>query len=142
MSTFFWKKIGSKDFLGGLGLGFLFVAGIDYPDEKYLELEKEVKSELNNQLIKLIHEGVSVILDYGFWTRKERDRYKEIIQAAGGYWQLLYFKASPETLAKRLRKRNAHKGANSFFITRSMLDDFVERFEIPHKEAEQILYQN
>ncbi|MBP6007900.1 MAG: hypothetical protein KA740_09375 [Rhodoferax sp.] len=26
MSTFFWKKIGSKDFLGGLGLGFLFVA--------------------------------------------------------------------------------------------------------------------
>lgn len=118
------------------------VAGIDYPDEKYLELEKEVKSELNNQLIKLIHEGVSVILDYGFWTRKERDRYKEIIQAAGGYWQLLYFKASPETLAKRLRKRNAHKGANSFFITRSMLDDFVERFEIPHKEAEQILYQN
>lgn len=117
------------------------VADIDYPGEKYVELEKEVKNKLNSRLKELLMAGASVILDYGFWKREERDECKRMVQANGGSWKLFYFKASPTILAKRLRLRNTQSDANSFFVTHAMLDDFIGRFEAPCDEGEQVITQ-
>src|SRR6266536_696019 len=73
-------------------------AGVDYPAEKYPEYEAVAKKELQAKLVELLKNGQSVVLDYGFWKRAERDFYKRLVEENGGTWRLTYFKASPELL--------------------------------------------
>jgi predicted kinase len=113
--------------------------GVDFPGEKYRELEEEVDRDLKQELIGLLATGQSVVLDYGFWQQSNRDHFKELIEKHGGVWQLLYFKADKATLLERLEQRNERDDANAVHITPAMLDSFIARFEEPRGEGEQVI---
>lgn len=81
------------------------------------------------------------MLDYGLWKRSSRDRYKALVQAHGGGWELLYFKAEPDLLRRRLAERNLRTGANALAVSDDMLSDFIARFEEPSGEGERVLIQ-
>ncbi len=112
--------------------------GIPYP-EKFLDYEPEAKAAHAKQLEALIAEGKSVILDYGFWKKADRDKYKQLITSLDADWKLLYFKSSPEQLMDRLHGRNKRDGANALTVTEDMLRDFIARFEEPSNEGEEII---
>lgn len=113
--------------------------GVDFPGEKYRELEQGVNRDLKQELIGLLAAGQSVVLDYGFWERSNRNHFKQLIEEHGGTWQLLYFKADKDTLLERLEQRNERNDANAIYVTPTMLDDFIARFEEPQDEGEQII---
>ena len=114
-------------------------AGIDYPAEDYTMLEDAIKPELQEKLVGFLAVGKSVVLDYGFWKKQNRDFHKQLIGKNGGIWRLVYFKASPATLKERLRIRNARTDANAVHVTEAMLDDFMQRFEEPNNEGEEVI---
>lgn len=117
-------------------------AGVDYPAEKYMDYEDDVNNNLKQKLAGLLADGSSVVLDYGFWSKDNRDTYKEIIGANGGKWRLVYFKARPEVLIQRLRRRNERIDANAVHVTESMLGDFIKRFQEPQGEGEEPIEQS
>ena len=124
-----WKTYGRK--------------GIDYPDSCYEELSEKVEAVLRERLIHLLKDGKNIVIDFSFWNRENRDFYREIIAKAGGTAELVYMKASKETLQKRLKKRNKLLNANSpFIITSEILEHHYNNFEEPQGEGEIILLQD
>lgn len=117
--------------------------GIDYHPKKYEEYKMEAEDKLRNQLISLIHEKQNVVIDFSFWQKAKRDNYKQLIENAGGEWKLIYMKASPEVLRKRLDVRSKRFDANAAFpITEDILTSFLNGFEPPSQEGEIVKEQH
>ncbi len=114
---------------------------IDYPAHDYPRLYDRAVEELDRGLVELLEAGRSVALDYGLWERSNRDRYKRLIEEHGGRWRLIYFKADPELLRRRLAERNRRSDANALTVTEAMLADFLARFEAPTGEGQVVVDQ-
>lgn len=114
---------------------------VDYSARDFPRLYRDVVGELDRQLVKVLAEGRSVVLDHGLWERSNRDRYKRLVEAHGGRWRLVYFKAAPELLRRRLAERNRRVDANALTVTESMLECFIARFEAPEGEGELVVEQ-
>ncbi|GIH97093.1 hypothetical protein Psi01_77230 [Planobispora siamensis] len=76
-----------------------------------------------------------MVLDYSFWERAKRDRYKSLIESRGHPWELVYLKADPETLRRRLAVRNALEGPNCVTVSEDLLQRYLSGFEEPAGEA-------
>lgn len=113
-------------------------AGHTYP-QTYLEYEPAAKTNLEQKLKQYIEAGRDVVLDYGFWNKSDRDRYKKLVKDWGGEWRLIYFKVDRSDLLKRLQMRNGRTDANALPVTAEMLDEFVARFEEPVNEGEKVI---
>ena len=105
----------------------------------YIEKEKETKRYLKEKCLEYIKEGRSVVLDFGFWKKVERDEYKLFVDQINAKWQLLYFNVPMKELKKRLRLRNNRDLKNNHFISESMLENFSDQFEVPVKEEAKAL---
>jgi predicted kinase len=113
--------------------------GVDYPEHEYREREAPVVAEVRRRLAELVAAGRSVVLDYGLWTRAERDEWKRLVEAAGGRWRLIHLDVPREVLLRRLAERNRRSDANALTVTESALDDFIARFEPPSGEGEEVV---
>ncbi|MGD6958295.1 AAA family ATPase [Rossellomorea aquimaris] len=113
--------------------------GIDFPMERMEKYKEEAESKLRNDLLKLIHDKQQVVIDFSFWDRARRDRYKQLIEKSGGKWELIYIKVSPDELRERLKTRNKRFDANAFPITEELLASYLNGFEIPKGEGEMVV---
>lgn len=114
-----------------------------YPYDEYEKLSEKVELSLREKLICLIQEGQNVVIDFSFWNKENRNFYRQLIDNAGGTVELVYMKASLETLRKRLTKRNLHLNPNSpFIITDEILEHHYYGFQEPCNEGEIIIPQN
>lgn len=114
--------------------------GVDYPEEQYRANLDEAHARLIDQLVAYIRANKSVVVDSSFWNRRERDRYKQIIEEAGGRWRLLYLRVQPDELRRRLQIRSERFDANAAFpITEELLTRFISGFEEPIDEGEVII---
>ena len=75
--------------------------------------------------------GVNVVLDWGLWTREERDRYRIQAQRRGARVVLCVLDPSRDELVRRLNDRNAALPAGTFRIDEALLDYALARFERP-----------
>ncbi len=112
------------------------------PEDVYLEHYRKAKIELDNKIANRIRKGQSIVVDYGFWRRSSREFYKKLVEDSGGEWKLVYLKASPEVLLKRLKERNKRTDANAFPVTEEKLREYIERFEEPKNEGEEVILQS
>jgi len=75
--------------------------------------------------------GIDVILENGFWSRKERDRYRTQAEAIGAHVQIKYLDVSRDELWARLSRRNADLPPGTFAVTREQLELWWTWFEPP-----------
>ena len=117
--------------------------GVDYPASAYAAYSAAVEGQLQAQLVKAIQEHRPVVIDFSFWSRKKRDAYRRRITDAGGQVRLIYLKASPECLRRRLRLRSLRRDANAAFeITDTILNGYLQDFEAPRGEGELVIDQD
>jgi predicted kinase len=71
---------------------------------------------------------VNVVLDFGFWTRSERDRVRELVASLGGK-SVLYRLSCPDEVAwSRIERRNEKLGAD-LYIAQNTFKVLKARFE-------------
>jgi predicted kinase len=99
------------------------------------------EQELWDELIRLMEVRAPVVIDYGFWSRATRERYKAAIEGRGCRWELIRLKAEPETLRRRLAVRNRRTGANSVTVSDALLERYAAGFEEPSGEGERVIVQ-
>jgi predicted kinase len=75
--------------------------------------------------------GINVILDYGFWSRVEREDYRARAAKIGADSKVHYLDVSPEELAQRLTSRNAVLPPDTFHIELDDLEAWSVLFEPP-----------
>jgi predicted kinase len=102
--------------------------GIDYYDEqRRVQLENRLW-RLGQELLTL---GQSVILENGFWARKERDELRLNARTLGVAVELHYLEAPVEELWRRLQLRNDEARPGAVPITREDLQRWALQFEAP-----------
>lgn len=92
--------------------------------------------------LRLLGLGVNVVLDWGLWTREERDRYRTEAQALGSRVVLCVANASRDELRRRLVARNTDLSAGVFRIDEATLDRGLRWFAGGPTPAETALFDD
>ncbi|MFL6211266.1 MAG: AAA family ATPase [Pyrinomonadaceae bacterium] len=79
--------------------------------------------------------GVDVVLDFGFWTRGERDAFRARAAQLGARSELHFLAVPEEVLLPRLAARNEQLPPGIFWIDEARFKQWVSLFE-PPTEAE------
>ncbi|MFI7641804.1 AAA family ATPase [Nonomuraea sp. NPDC049400] len=112
--------------------------GIDPHDSEARARLERLLWEHARELLRL---GQTVILEYGFWSRAERDELRLAARALGAAVELRYLGAPLEELHRRLEARNASGGWGTVPVSRAMLEEWATIFEPPDR-AETALYDS
>ena len=92
--------------------------------------EWAVKYEILPEIEELLQSGKAVILDFGFYKKAERDRYRKLAKLHSVPSETHYVTAKYETLLKRVTQRNKSED-NVHHIDKEILDTLISRFEEP-----------
>ena len=74
--------------------------------EKHDEYVAKLEKYLFEKSLDIVSVGVDVILDWGFWTKEERDFAREFYSSRDIRYEFHYIDVSDETWGRRLNKRN------------------------------------
>ncbi len=80
---------------------------------------------------RLLSGGISVILDWGVWSREERDHYRRRARELGANVQTVFLDVPIEALHERLARRNLDLPPGTFRISAEELDEWAAVFEPP-----------
>ena len=75
--------------------------------------------------------GVSVVLDWGFWSRNERDDFRSRAAALGANAEVRFLNVPRDELSRCLAVRNTELPRGSFRVTDAEIDSYTTRFEPP-----------
>ena len=105
------------------------------PDQATLDAARDPVEALQwSVAARALTLGVSVILDFGFWTRGERDRFRTQAADLGAGSQVHALVVPEAELWGRLARRNAERPPGTFRITREQLAAWCALFEPPDAE--------
>ncbi|HYN85346.1 MAG TPA: AAA family ATPase [Pyrinomonadaceae bacterium] len=82
--------------------------------------------------------GVNVVLDFGFWSRVERDDFRARAARLGAGAEVHFLDVPRAVLAARLAARNADLPPYTFRVTDAQLDLWWSLFEPPTPDELQI----
>ena len=102
--------------------------GSDGYDEAMRAAVEAVQWEVAQRVLAL---GVSVILESGFWSRRERLEFRTQAAELGADSKLVFLDVSRDELAARLARRNASLPHGSFHVDVTDLDVWMDMFERP-----------
>jgi predicted kinase len=102
--------------------------GDDPPETRFSEYADRVSGVMETVWTRCVALKINVVLDFGFWTRSERDRVRGLVASLGGN-SVLYRLACPDEVAwSRIEKRNERLGAdlyiapNTFNVLKARLE--------------------
>lgn len=75
--------------------------------------------------------GTSVILDFGFWSKSERDDFRVRAAQLSTHSELHFMDVPEAELLRRLEARNAALPPGCFALTEENLLEYIELFEVP-----------
>lgn len=102
-------------------------------DEK-LTATKNLIYDINKQLLV----KNDVVLDFGFWTKNERDEVKSLFKNSKVI--LVYLKLNNEEIFKQVENRNNNLKDNEYFMDRPTFDFLSAKFEEPTNDENPIIY--
>jgi predicted kinase len=80
---------------------------------------------------RALNANLNVILEWGFWSKAERNSYRSQAKAIGAQVKLHYLHVEHEELWARLSKRNANLPPGTFIVTEEDLALWSSWFEEP-----------
>lgn len=105
--------------------------------EKHDDYVKSTKKILLEKAAQCAEAGVTVLLDWGFWTKAEREGTKAFFGARNISCALHYLDISGEVWKQRLEKRNraiAAGESDAYYVDENLAKKFDSIFEMPGKE--------
>lgn len=92
----------------------------------------EIEAELQRELLRLVASGADVVLDFSFWSRQMRDRYRQLL-APSIVPETWYVDTARATALDRVRERTgAH--ADDVLLTPELAARYYDNFEVPTPE--------
>ena len=102
--------------------------GVDPPADKFAACLAGIYDIINAQWPKVLASGIDVILDFGFWTREERDAAHRQAADVNASAQLYWVYCAEETARARCRARNQDP-QGSLYIADNTFEVLKRRFE-------------
>lgn len=105
--------------------------GSDFPHPDHDRRHDAVERIMWEMAEVLLERGLDVILDFGFWSRAERDDFRSRAARFGAGCQIHYAEIGEAELLARVAARNAAAPPAAFIIPEAMLRQWVAVFEPP-----------
>lgn len=97
------------------------------------EVVAEVAADLKARLLRQVAAGNDVVLDFGFWFRRQRDEFRALLAPQGIVPETVYIATSLETILSRVGDRHGRQ-ADDWPLTAQTATEYFERFEPPTPE--------
>ena len=102
--------------------------------EKHDEYVARIKNYLYQKTLEIIHNGLDVILDWGFWTKEERAYARSFFGLNGITNEMHFIDIDNCEWGRRIEKRNQevldHIG-NAYYVDDGLAEKFNAIFEKP-----------
>jgi predicted kinase len=108
------------EWLTDLGIDLFDVHARDRVERKLWQLTQD-----------LLRRGHTVILEYGFWSRSEREDKRRFARAIGAAVELRFLDVPFEELVRRVEARNTSGGPGTVSLTRELLAEYRPLFQAP-----------
>jgi predicted kinase len=108
--------------------------GQDLGDPEHNARHNLVETLLWDIAARVLALGTSVILDFGFWARSEREDFRSRAKQLGAGSRVHFVDVSDEELLRRLLGRNARRQEGTFVIPEEMIKPWMASFERPTDE--------
>lgn len=105
--------------------------------EKHDEYVERTERYLFNKSLDIIGAGVNVILDWGFWTKKERDHAKSFYSSRNIEHEFHCIRVDDEEWHRRLEKRNKEIESgkvSAYYVDSGLAAKCQDIFEAPSKD--------
>jgi len=106
--------------------------------EVFEEYCRVIQNKIDEMASEFLKRGHSVIIDTGFWARKERNAYRDRVKSWGAKPVLYSVECSLETAKERVRKRTAEMPEGAMFINDEAMDFLWTKFEPLHDDEERV----
>ena len=78
--------------------------------------------------------GMNVVIDFGFWSKEERNDFRARANALGAQTELRFLDVPRDELLRRLKLRNAALPPGTFHVAEARLDEWLGIFQPPSAE--------
>ena len=102
--------------------------------EKHDDYVAGIKRYLYQKTLEIIHSGLDVILDWGFWTKEERADARSFFGLNGITNEMHFIDIDDYEWRRRIEKRNQEVLArigNAYYVDDGLLEKFNAIFEKP-----------
>lgn len=110
--------------------------------DKHDEYARKAQEYLFNLSVELVKHGVTVILDWGFWTKASRDEARKFYASQGISCRIHYLDIDDATWTERMAQRNSSISEgryNAYPIDDNLLKRFNNLFEAPDQSEIDVL---
>ena len=90
-----------------------------------------IEALLWNIASRALELGTTVILDYGFWAREEREDYRLRAKQLGASSEVHYLDVPEDELLRWLEERNSRPSQESFLISAEAMKPWIAFFQKP-----------
>jgi predicted kinase len=105
--------------------------GQDAEDPEHDPRHVLIEALLWNIASRSLELGTNVILDYGLWSREEREDYRRRAKQLGASSEIHYLDVPEEELMRRLGIRNSRPSQESFLISEEAMGPWIAVFQKP-----------
>lgn len=113
--------------------------------KEYDRYARRVQEYLYRQAARLCGMGISVVLDWGFWRKSERDHAKAFFDRQGIPYEFHYLSVEDGEWKSRIRSRNAAVQAgeaDAYLVDEGLMEKFSNAFEPPAREEMDVWVEN
>ncbi len=105
--------------------------GQDFPGPYHDARHSAIEGIMWDVARRVLSLGASVILDFGFWAKEERDDFRQRARSLGAGFKIHYMDVPPSELYRRLEERNRSLPDGVFIIPKAEMDAFIALFKPP-----------
>lgn len=110
------------------------------------QMISRIKSFYKKQSVELINAGCNVILDWGFWQKKEREELTLFYKNKNIILEWHYVDVSDDQWKNNIEKRNqlvkSGNDQNSYFLDEGLLQKLLTNWQEPTKQEIDVWYSN
>ena len=115
-----------------------------YAGDKLDEYVEKLEGYFYQKSLEIIDTGINVILDWGFWTRRERDYAREFYGSRNIEYEFHFIDVEDTEWHRRIDQRNQdileHK-STAYYVDEGLAAKFESVFEPPEPDEQDIKQQ-
>jgi len=105
-----------------------------YGGDKLDEYVEKLEEYFFYKSVEIVETGINVVLDWGFWTKRERDFAKNFYSSRNIEYEFHFIDVDDEEWYRRLEKRNKdiiEGKSKNYFVDEGLAEKFQSIFEVP-----------
>ncbi|MFJ7497841.1 AAA family ATPase [Streptomyces sp. NPDC097727] len=116
--------------------------GRDFPRGEYRVREQPILEQVAAEVRTALDSGRDVVVDHGFWTADERQKWRRIGEKVGAIVTLVHLPGTHQERWERIKERNrqTYNDPNSMWFSEADLLRHAARFEPPGVDEPHVTY--